>query len=198
MTSLLLLRTLPLLRNGFLNYRHQFSIASAGFHSHRRRLLCSLADKPQFREDDSPMPAMSSTAPVDDNWRYEDPDYRKWKNLEAEILGDIEPIALLAKDVLHSDRYLDGERLDFEDEKIIMEKLLAFHPYAKDKIGCGLDFIMVDRHPQFRHSRCLFVVRTDGGWIDFSYQKCLRAYVRDRYPSHAERFIREHFKRASS
>lgn len=40
-------------------------------------------------------------------------------------------------------RYLDGERLDFEDEKIIMEKLLPFHPYAKDKIGCGLDFIMV-------------------------------------------------------
>ncbi|KAG2327986.1 hypothetical protein Bca4012_037024 [Brassica carinata] len=200
MTSLLLLRTLPLLRNGFLN---QFSIASSAgvLLSRRRRLLCSLADKPQFREDGSPVPpAMNSTtAPVvDDNWRYEDPDYRKWKNLEAEILADIEPIALLAKDILHSDRYLDGERLDFEDEKIIMEKLLAFHPYAKDKIGCGLDFIMVDRHPQFRHSRCLFVVRTDGGWIDFSYQKCLRAYVRDRYPSHAERFIREHFKRASS
>ncbi|CAG7869952.1 unnamed protein product [Brassica rapa] len=56
---------------------------------------------------------------------------------------------------------------------------------------------MVDRHPQFRHSRCLFLVRTDGGWIVFSYQKCLRDYVRDRYPSHAERFIREHFKRAS-
>ncbi|KAJ0241665.1 DCL protein [Hirschfeldia incana] len=200
MTSLLLLRTLPLLRNGFLNHNPQFSIASASFLSHRRRLLsCSLADKPQFREDDSP--AMKSTkAPVvvDESWRYEDPDYRKWKNLEAEILGDIEPIALLAKDILHSDRYLDGERLDFEDEKIIMERLLAFHPYAKDKIGCGLDFIMVDRHPQFRHSRCLFVVRTDGGWIDFSYQKCLRAYVRLRYPSHAERFIREHFKRASS
>ncbi|KAF8094927.1 hypothetical protein N665_0348s0010 [Sinapis alba] len=205
MTSLPLLRTLPLLRNGFLNHRHQFSIASsAGFLTHRRhrRLLCSsLADKPQLCEDDSPVPAaaVNSTAPVvDDNWRYEDPDYRKWKNLEAEILGEIEPITLLAKDILHSDRYLDGERLDFEDEKIIIEKLLAFHPYAKDKIGCGLHFIMVDRHPQFRHSRCLFVVRTDGGWIDFSYQKCLRAYVRDRYPSHAERFIREHFKRASS
>ncbi|WZZ45377.1 hypothetical protein YC2023_041636 [Brassica napus] len=39
----------------------------------------------------------------------------------------------------------------------------------------------VDRHPQFRHSRCLFLVRTDGGWIVFSYQKCLRDYVRDRY-----------------
>lgn len=40
-------------------------------------------------------------------------------------------------------RYLDGERLEFEDEKIVMEKLLAYHPYSKDKIGCGLDFIMV-------------------------------------------------------
>ncbi|VVB04618.1 unnamed protein product [Arabis nemorensis] len=202
MTSLLLLRTLPLLHNGFLNHRHQIRIAAAGFLSHRRRLWCSLADKPQFREDDSPAEgsatAMNSTPLVDDNWRLEDPDYRKWKNLEAEILRDIEPIALLAKDILHSDRYLDGERLEFEDEKIVIEKLLAYHPYSKDKIGCGLDFIMVDRHPQFRHSRCLFVVRTDGGWIDFSYQKCLRAYVRDKYPSHAERFIREHFKRASS
>lgn len=40
-------------------------------------------------------------------------------------------------------RYLDGERLEFEDEKIVIEKLLAYHPYSKDKIGCGLDFIMV-------------------------------------------------------
>ncbi|CAH2065174.1 unnamed protein product [Thlaspi arvense] len=229
MTSLLLLRTLPLLRNGFLNHRHQVGIAAAGFLSHRRRLLCSLADKPRLQGDESRAEGsatkMNSPPPVDDSWRFEDPDYRKWKNLEAEILRDIEPVALLAKDILHSDRiivlhnvidalvsllywnnsqtgtvmwYLDGERLDFEDEKIIIEKLLAHHPYSKDKIGCGLDFIMVDRHPQFRHSRCLFVVRTDGGWIDFSYQKCLRAYVRDKYPSHAERFIREHFKRASS
>ncbi|CAN8277981.1 unnamed protein product [Cochlearia groenlandica] len=208
MTSLLLLRTIPLLRNGFLNHRrHRISTAAAGFLSCRRRLLCSLADKPQFQEDASRADASAAAAAaaaemkskplVDDSWRFEDPDYRKWKNLEAEILGDIEPIILLAKDILHSDRYLDGERLDFDDEKIIIEKLLAYHPYSNDKIGCGLDFIMVDRHPQFRHSRCLFVVRTDGGWIDFSYQKCLRAYVRSKYPSYSERFIREHFKRAS-
>lgn len=56
-------------------------------------------------------------------------------------------------------------------------------------------FLKVDRHPEFRNSRCLFVVRTDGVWIDFSYQKCLRAYIREKYPSHAGRFIREHFKR---
>ncbi|KAG0484196.1 hypothetical protein HPP92_008275 [Vanilla planifolia] len=125
----------------------------------------------------------------------EHPEYRRWKNKEEEILRDIEPIMFLTKDILHSDKYHDGERLCPEDEKEVVEKLLAYHPYSKDKIGCGFDSIMVDRHPQFSHSRCLFVVRTDGGWIDFSYQKCLRAYIREKYPSYAERFIKEHFKR---
>ncbi|WZY70617.1 hypothetical protein YC2023_002857 [Brassica napus] len=86
-TISLLLRTLPLLRNSFLNHRHQVSIAAAGFLSH----WCSLADKSQFGrqfvEDDSPLSAMNITQPIDENWRYEDPEYRKWKNLEAEILN---------------------------------------------------------------------------------------------------------------
>ncbi|OVA15899.1 Protein of unknown function DUF3223 [Macleaya cordata] len=129
--------------------------------------------------------------------RWDNPDYRCWKDKESEILSDIEPITLLTKEILHSDRYMDGERLTAEDEKAVVEKLLTYHPHSEDKIGSGLDSIMVDRHPQFRNSRCLFVVRTDGGWIDFSYQKCIRAYIRDKYPSYAERFIREHFKRTS-
>ncbi|XP_054799314.1 protein DCL homolog, chloroplastic-like isoform X2 [Prosopis cineraria] len=106
----------------------------------------------------------------------DDPDYRKWKDKEREILKDIEPIVRLTKDILHSRRYMDGEKLTAEDEKIVVEKLLFYHPHSEDKIGCGLESIMVDRHPQFRYSRCLFVVRTDGGWIDFSYQKCLRLW----------------------
>ncbi|KAF7830592.1 protein DCL, chloroplastic [Senna tora] len=129
--------------------------------------------------------------------RTSDPDYRKWKDKEEEILKDIEPIVTLTKDILHSRRYMDGERLSDEDEKIVVEKLLAHHPHSEDKIGCGLESIMVDRHPQFRYSRCLFVVRTDGGWIDFSYQKCIREYIRNKYPNHADRFIRVHFKRGS-
>ncbi|KAG2583026.1 hypothetical protein PVAP13_6KG200700 [Panicum virgatum] len=86
---------------------------------------------------------------------------------EAEILRDIEPVVQLIKDILHSDRYGDGECLCPKDENVVVEKLLAFHPRAQDKIGCGLDAIM----------------------------KCLRAYIREKYPSHAERFIGEHFKR---
>ncbi|RZC48491.1 hypothetical protein C5167_016918 [Papaver somniferum] len=130
--------------------------------------------------------------------RWDNPDFRHWKDKESEILNDIEPIILLTKEILHSDRYMDGETLSAEDEKAVVEKLLSYHPHSADKIGSGLDSIMVDRHPQFKYSRCLFVVRTDGGWIDFSYQKCLRAYIRDKYPSYAERFIREHFKRTST
>ncbi|KAF5183964.1 Dcl protein [Thalictrum thalictroides] len=126
------------------------------------------------------------------------PDYRQWKDKEDEILQDIEPIVTLAKEIIHSDKYVDGERLSDEDEKAVIEKLLAYHPHSEDKIGVGLHSIMVDRHPEFKRSRCLFVIRTDGAWIDFSYQKCVRAYIRDKYPSYAERFIRNHYKRGSS
>ncbi|CAM0943979.1 unnamed protein product [Alopecurus aequalis] len=115
-----------------------------------------------------------------------------WRDAQAEILRDIEPVVQLIKDILHSDRYGDGECVTPEDEIIIVEKLLAYHPHAEDKIGCGLDAIMVDRHPQFRKSRCLFVVRTDGVWIDFSYQKCLRAYIRKRLNAGARQKVQRH------
>lgn len=115
--------------------------------------------------------------------------------MEEVILRDVGPVIFLAKEILHSNRYIDGERLSVEDERTVKERLLAYHPQSVNKIGCGLDYIIVDRHPQFRQSRCLFVIRLDGSWIDFSYQKCVREYLRDKYPSYAERFIREHFKR---
>lgn len=38
---------------------------------------------------------------------------------------------------------MDGERLTEEDEKTVLEKLLAYHPRSEDKLGCGLNFIMV-------------------------------------------------------
>ncbi|XP_010540381.1 PREDICTED: protein DCL, chloroplastic-like [Tarenaya hassleriana] len=203
MSSLHFLRPLPLLRNGLLSHPFHRRVSACGIFSHCRRLWCSLAEQPPRPDagDDSAPEKIS--APVTDTAslgyaRFEDPFYRKWKDVEAEILRDIDPITFLVKEILHSERYEDGERLTYDNENFVVEKLLAFHPHSEDKIGCGLDFIMVDRHPQFRHSRCLFVVRTDGGWIDFSYQKCLRAYVRDKYPSHAERFIREHLKRRSN
>ncbi|XP_072970195.1 protein DCL homolog, chloroplastic isoform X1 [Typha angustifolia] len=191
----LLLRGIPLLRA-----RARYARAP----SWRHFSGLSTSDESPSPEPHSP-PATGNAAagakgpappPLSKVW-LDEPEYKRWKDKEKEILNDIEPITTLTKEILHSNsRYMDGERLSEEDEKAVVAKLLAYHPHSEDKIGCGLDAVMVDRHPQFRKSRCLFVVRTDGGWIDFSYQKCLRAYIRDKYPSYAERFIREHFKRS--
>lgn len=38
---------------------------------------------------------------------------------------------------------MDGERLAPDEEKTVIERLLAYHPHSVDKIGCGLDSIMV-------------------------------------------------------
>ncbi|KAI3465314.1 hypothetical protein Pfo_021977 [Paulownia fortunei] len=199
MAAPLLLRALPLLRFRLVQHHHHLRLTSG---STPRRPLCSAAAESTGSDGDNSSSLSqifsSKTAKDPPHYpRWDDPDFRKWKDKEVEILEDIEPIVCLTKEILHSNRYMDGERLTPEDEKAVVDKLLAHHPHSEDKIGCGLDSIMVDRHPQFRHSRCLFVVRTDGGWIDFSYQKCLRAYIRDKYPSHGEKFIREHFKRGS-
>ncbi|XP_021745306.1 protein DCL, chloroplastic-like [Chenopodium quinoa] len=143
----------------------------------------------------SPLDTSSSTSelskvqnPPNSSNRINNPSNVEWQDMEKEILRDIEPVVLLLKDILHSDRYMDGERLTPDDENVIRERLLAYHPSIEEKIGCGLDSIMVDQHPQFERSRSLFVVRTDGGWIDFSYQKCLREYVRQKFPSYSEYF----------
>lgn len=45
--------------------------------------------------------------------------------------------------IVFPNRYRDGECLTDEDEKEVTEKLLAYHPHSEDKIGCGLDSIMV-------------------------------------------------------
>ncbi|CAM0950652.1 unnamed protein product [Alopecurus aequalis] len=99
---------------------------------------------------------------------------------KAEISRDVAPVVELVKDILHSGRYGDGALLSPDDEKVIVEKVLAYHPRSEDKIGCGLEAIMVDKHPEFRTSRCLFVVRTNGVLEDFSYRKCFTAYKEKR------------------
>ena len=50
---------------------------------------------------------------------------------------------LLLRTSIFCTRYVDGERLTSEDERIVVDRLLAHHPHAEDKIGCGLEFIMV-------------------------------------------------------
>ncbi|XWS25566.1 hypothetical protein CRYUN_Cryun27aG0079200 [Craigia yunnanensis] len=68
--------------------------------------------------------------------RWDDPDYKKWKDKEEEILRDIEPIISITKEILHSD--------NLADEEALVEKRLCHHPHSEGKIGSRLDSIMAN------------------------------------------------------
>lgn len=92
-------------------------------------------------------------------------------------------------------RYESGDRLSPEHEKAILERLLPYHPQYEKKIGCGIDYITVGLHPEFENSRCLFIVRKDGERVDFSFWKCVKGLIRQKYPMYADSFILRHFRR---
>ncbi|KAL2894656.1 Protein DCL chloroplastic [Bienertia sinuspersici] len=119
----------------------------------------------------------------------------RWVDWEDQILEDTVPLVGFVRMILHSGKYQCGGRLSAEHEKTILEKLLPFHPECDKKIGCGVDYITVGYHPQFQDSRCLFIVRKDGGLVDFSYWKCIKGFIRKNYPLYADSFILKHFRR---
>ena len=53
----------------------------------------------------------------------------------------------------------------------------------------------VGLHPEFENSRCLFIVRKDGEQVDFSFWKCVKGLIRQKYPMYADSFILRHFRR---
>ncbi|XP_020234177.1 protein DCL homolog, chloroplastic [Cajanus cajan] len=176
-------------------------------------------------------------------------EYLEWKEKEEKIVRDIQPIVSLTRNILYSPRYMNGEHLSMEDERAVVENVLIYHPHYEDKIGSGLNsimmyinlmlffgdvalcnlifvdaeyplpppfislifdklklriqlnvlafsfaiFLIVDHHPLYLYPRCLFVVRTDGSWIDFSYRVCLEEYIKNKYQISAERFVNKRF-----
>ncbi|KAI3688980.1 hypothetical protein L2E82_46926 [Cichorium intybus] len=118
-----------------------------------------------------------------------------WVDWEDRILEDTVPLVGFVRMILHSGKYEIGERLSSEHENIILHRLLAHHPESEKKIGCGIDYIMVGNHPDFESSRCLFIVRTNGEIVDFSYWKCVKAFIKKKYPLQADSFILQHFRK---
>lgn len=119
----------------------------------------------------------------------------KWIDWEDKILEDTVPLVGFVRMLLHSGTYESGARLKPEHERTIVEKLLPYHPEFEKKIGCGIDYITIGYHPEFEGSRCLFVVRKDGEFVDFSYWKCIKGLIRKNYPLYADSFILRHFRR---
>ncbi|KAL5705719.1 hypothetical protein ACHQM5_023983 [Ranunculus cassubicifolius] len=102
------------------------------------------------------------------NSESEDEEKRRdedWVDWEDQILEDTVPLVGFVRMLLHSGKYGRGDRLSPEHEKTILERLLPYHPESEKKIGCGIDYIKVDHHPEFEESRCLFIVRKDDSFI---------------------------------
>ncbi|XP_052484120.1 protein DCL homolog, chloroplastic isoform X2 [Gossypium raimondii] len=141
----------PLLRKGIplLRLRLQrYNLLAAGIPPSPRRPWCAAAESTGLEEEVSSAEKSSAVPSVRDPKKYhmlDDPDYRKWKDKEEEILRDIQPIISLAREILHSNRYKDGEGLTVADEEAVVDMLLRYHPHSEDKIGCGLDSIMMDK-----------------------------------------------------
>lgn len=104
MAASALIRGAPLLR---LRLQHHHGFAT-GLLVPLRRSWCSKEDSTRLEEDDvsvsNPAALSLRKAPKYSSW--DDQNYRRWKDEEAEIWRDIEPITHLAKDILHSNRFL--------------------------------------------------------------------------------------------
>ncbi|KAL9691859.1 hypothetical protein QQ045_012286 [Rhodiola kirilowii] len=118
----------------------------------------------------------------------------KWVDWEDQILEETAPLVGFVRMILHSNKYESGERLSTENEKTILERLLPYHPEYEKKIGCGIDYLTVNYHPDFESSRCLFIVRKNGEVVDFSYWKCIKGLIKKNYPQYADSFILRHFR----
>ncbi|KAL5557008.1 hypothetical protein UlMin_039244 [Ulmus minor] len=147
---------------------------------------------------DSYAPSLLRKPPVisqpEDN-KEEEEEARRWVNWEDQILEETVPLVGFVRMVLHSGKYKNGEKLTPEHQKIILERLLPYHPEYETKIGCGVESIMVGYHPDFEETRCMFIVGKDGQLIDFSYWKCIKGLIRKKYPLFADGFIFKHFRR---
>ncbi|XP_062102028.1 protein DCL homolog, chloroplastic-like [Humulus lupulus] len=118
----------------------------------------------------------------------------QWVDWEDRILEETVPLVGFVRTIIHSGEYKIGDKLSDEHENVILEKLLPFHPDYETKIGCGVQSIKLGFHPEFKRTKCLFVVRKDGESVDFSYWKCIKGLIRKKYPLFADAFILRHFR----
>jgi len=74
----------------------------------------------------------------------------------------------------------DGKEVTKEQAAIVVDLLRTYHPKAQEKIGAGVEAVVVKAHPM-HGSKCFFVVRKDGSEEDFSFRKCLEYVTSQRY-----------------
>ncbi|KAI3741550.1 hypothetical protein L1987_59224 [Smallanthus sonchifolius] len=113
---------------------------------------------------------------------------------EQEILIEIEPIMQSIRRIMHEDGYNNGDPLSADDQTYILDNVFNHHPDKAKKLGAGVDYIMMSKYMNIKGSRCFYIVSTDGRKEDFSYHKCMKNFVRGKYPDKADKFIPKYFK----
>lgn len=71
-----------------------------------------------------------------------------------------------------------GHQIETKDQEILLDLLIRGHPEADEKVGCGVSYIFVDRHPRCNH-KAFMVMRKDGTTDDFSFMKCIRRIMKE-------------------
>ena len=93
---------------------------------------------------------------------------------EFHIIGEYFPSKASLKrrilEILY--RYADGGRLDEGDFKFMLD-VLKMHPDAVQKIGAGVEGMIVRTNPVFRNTQGFWIERVDGTSTDFSFLSCL-------------------------
>jgi hypothetical protein len=111
------------------------------------------------------------------------------------ISSDIKP--LLFNDKLYMFIYLTFLR----PTRCVALSSIFFSPESNTVLMCFTweltlsTILQLGLHPEFENSRCLFIVRTDGEQVDFSFWKCIKGLIREKYPLYADSFILRHFRR---
>lgn len=65
-----------------------------------------------------------------------------------------------------------GERI-VNPESDFLKELVKYHKKGEEKLK-DWEYFILDFHPEFKETKCFFVVRKDGSKEDFSYLKCLK------------------------
>uniref|UniRef100_A0A7N0RC08 DNA-directed RNA polymerase subunit n=1 Tax=Kalanchoe fedtschenkoi TaxID=63787 RepID=A0A7N0RC08_KALFE len=112
---------------------------------------------------------------------------------EQEILSVVDPMVQSIRKILHYSGYNEGDRLSADDEAYLLNEVFSHHPNKAEKMGAGVDHVLINKHGTFQRSRCFYVSRTDGIQEDFSTRKCLMNLVAEKFPDKAENFIRKYF-----
>ncbi|OVA15672.1 Protein of unknown function DUF3223 [Macleaya cordata] len=189
--SLLQLRLRPLLRTGYVGGRIGCQDAY-GPDLLRKPVISPVEEGDRVIKKKGSYQQSSDEDEEDEKREEEEED--EWVDWEDQILEDTVPLVGFVRMILHSGKYQSGDRLTPEHEKIILERLLPYHPEYEKKIGSGVDYIKIGYHPDFDNSRCMFIVRKDGVSVDFSYWKCIKGLIRKNYPLYADSFILRHFR----